>query len=345
MAYSVRYVNGMHLSQIKEEWESLQSGGEMTLFQTYSWFKMLLERYIPVDTKDFETIYALVESDGQPCMIAPLWIVKRTFRLINFKGVYLLGRCSFSDYLNFVYREFDGKAFDFLLKDLSKKYGVKHVTFEDLRETTSVYLHIIGNYRVSKNVEHTCVGLELPLSVDDYQNLLSKNSRQNIRTANNRLKKAGKELTFNYDDRQVDRDRCLEIRETKMSANSTKLPLWYKYKYRILNRLRYHFPSTMPIKYYSESKLMTAHDEEGNLRAFFCYGLDSDCKCIRVLAAGTDIEYARYSPGILLMHSFIQNAIREGMVKEVDFTRGDEKYKFSLGGQQRNNHTIKFKIA
>ena len=68
MAYSVRYVNGQHLSQIQEEWEALQSGGEMTMFQTYSWFKMLLERYIPMDTKDYESVYALVESDGQPCI-------------------------------------------------------------------------------------------------------------------------------------------------------------------------------------------------------------------------------------------------------------------------------------
>ena len=89
---------------------------------------------------------------------------------------------------------------------------------------------------------------------------------------------------------------------------------------------------------------MTACDEEGKLRAFFNYGFDTEGKCIRVMAAGTDLDFARYSPGMLLMYNYILNSIQEGTMQEVDFTRGDEKYKFSLGGQQRIIHTIKFSI-
>ena len=88
---------------------------------------------------------------------------------------------------------------------------------------------------------------------------------------------------------------------------------------------------------------MTACDEEGHLRAFFNYGYDSDGQCIRVMTAGTDLDFARYSPGVLLMYNFILNAIEAGQIKEIDFTRGDEKYKFSLGGQQRTIHTVKFR--
>ena len=89
---------------------------------------------------------------------------------------------------------------------------------------------------------------------------------------------------------------------------------------------------------------MTACDEGGKLRAFFYYGFDIEKTRIRVMAAGTDLEYARYSPGMLLMYNFIINSIQEGKIREIDFTRGDEKYKFSLGGEQRLNHTIKFRI-
>lgn len=89
---------------------------------------------------------------------------------------------------------------------------------------------------------------------------------------------------------------------------------------------------------------MTAFDDKGHLRAFFNYAYDLDGKRIRVMAAGTDLDFARYSPGMLLMYNFIIDSIRNGVLKEIDLTRGDEKYKFSLGGQLKHNHTILFKI-
>ena len=344
MAYEVRYIGGRHLDKIREEWIVLQAGNEMTMFQSYQWYQMLQDYYVPTDTREFESVYALVESDGKPCMIAPLWVVKKTFRILNQKGVYLLGRCSFSDYLNLIYQHFDECALDYMLNDLSQRYGVKYCTFENFRDSTSVYRYIICKYKLYRNSEYPCVGFRLPSSVEEYNKLLSKNSRQNLRTANNRLKKDGKSLTFNYEDYQIDRNRCLQLRESKLLAKYNDFPLILKYKYRLLNRFRYQFPSVNPISCYTEGKVMTACDDKGKLRAFFNYGYDPDGKCIRVMAAGTDLNFSYYSPGMLLMYNFILKSIQEGKIKIIDFTRGDEKYKFSLGGQQSLNHTIKFKI-
>ena len=76
MTYNIRYIEAKCLNQIREEWMELQTGKEMTLFQSYQWNKMLLEHYVPTDTREYESIYAIVESDGHPCMIAPLWVIK-----------------------------------------------------------------------------------------------------------------------------------------------------------------------------------------------------------------------------------------------------------------------------
>lgn len=344
MAYEVRYIGGKQLDEIREEWIVLQTGNEMTMFQSYQWYEMLQDHYVPADTREYESIYAVVESDGKPCMIAPLWVVKKTFRILNQKGVYLLGRCSFSDYLNLIYQHFDECAFDYLLNDLSQRYGVKYCFFENFRESTSTYRYILDSYKIYKDSNHPCVGLCVSSCTEEYHKSLSKNSRQNLRTANNRLKKDGRSLIFNFDDHQIDRSRCLELRESKLIAKYNDFPLMLKYKYRILNRFRYHFPSCSPISNYSEGKVMTAYDDKGNLRAFFNYGYDPSGMCIRVMAAGTDLDFAFYSPGMLLMYNFILEVIQEGKVKEIDFTRGDEKYKFSLGGHQSLIHTIKFKI-
>lgn len=345
MTYSIKYIPAKDLEMIQTVWKELETGEEMTLFQSYDWFKTLLKYYVPNDTKYFESVYAIVESDGQPCMIAPLWIIKRSFKILNRKGVYLIGRFSFSDYLNFVYQHFDPKAFDWLMQDLHHKYGVSQITFENFREDTSIYQYVVNSYHITENKEFPCVTLQLPTSVEEYNKMLSKNSRQNLRTASNRLQKDGLKLVFNDDDLQVDRQQCMKLRESKLSVKYAEFSLLWKYKYRIINRLRFRFTSFNPITRFSTSKVMTVYDGDKNLRAFFCYGYDPNLKAIRVMAAGTDLDFARYSPGMLLMHQFILKAIQEGQLKVIDFTRGDEKYKFALGGKLCLNHRIKLRLS
>lgn len=186
--------------------------------------------------------------------------------------------------------------------------------------------------------------LQLPRTIEEYNKMLSKNSRQNLRTANNRLQKGGKTLIFNDDDQQVDRQECMKLREAKLSVKYADFSLYWKYKYRIIHRLRYRFSSFNPLTHFSHSKVMTAHDENGVLRAFFNYDYDPTRKAIRIMAAGTDLGFARYSPGMLLMHQFIEKAIKQGRLEIIDFTRGDEPYKFALGGNLCYNHRVRYKI-
>lgn len=345
MTYNIKYVPAKDLERIQDEWKALETGEEMTLFQSYEWYQMLLEKYIPEDTKNFESVYAVVKADEKACMIAPLWIIKRSFRILNRKGGYIIGRFSFSDYLNFIYLTFDADAFDFLMKDLRRRYGIKKICFEDFRESTSIYQHVIKSYSIIENKKFPCVTLQLPHTIEEYNKMLSKNSRQNLRTANNRLQKDGKTLIFNNDDQQVDRQECMRLREAKLSVKYADFSLYWKYKYRIIHRLRYRFSSFNPLTHFSHSKVMTAHDENGVFRAFFNYGYDPSGKAIRIMAAGTDLDFARYSPGMLLMHQFILKSIQEGKLQVIDFTRGDEKYKFALGGELCLNHSIKFSIS
>jgi len=343
MAYKIKYTPAKQLSLIEKEWRSLEIGKEMTLFQSYDWYNMLLEYYIPEDTKNFVSVFAVIEDDGKACMIAPLWIITKNFRILNRKGVFFIGRYSFSDYLNFIYKNFDSEALNYLLADLHEKFGVNSFTFEDFRKSTSIYDYISNNYKLTSITEFPCVDLIVPHTLEEYKKMLSKNSRQNLRTANNRLKRDGKTLTFNLEDLDIDIEKCMMIRESKLMVKYNEFSLWRKYKYRIINRFRYTFPPFFPLKTYPKSKIMTAYDGERKLRAFFNYGYDPNGKAIRIMAAGTDLDFARYSPGILLMHHFITNAIEERKLKEIDFTRGDEKYKFALGGQQTKN--LRFTIS
>ena len=62
------------------------------------------------------------------------------------------------------------------------------------------------------------------------------------------------------------------------------------------------------------------------------------------MAAGVNIDYSRYSPGIVSLNAFIKNLIEFDNVDEIDFTRGNEPYKYAVGGTEHFIETISFKI-
>lgn len=343
MKFFVEYIPASNIDKIEQVWKLHEKGSDMTLFQSFDWNKMLLEFYIPKDTKYYESQYAIVRNEETVCLIAPLWITKRTFRFLNKKGVYILGRDSYSDYLNVIYNYFIPEAFDFLLKDLHRRYNQTHFIFEHLNESTSIYKHIRNCYNIIIDKIEPCVNLRLPSSLEEYHKILSKHSKQNLRTANNRLIKDGFSILYDMDNNIIDKNTCISIRESKLSVQYKKIPRIRIYKYRFINRLLYHFPRFVPMKTYTGSKIMTA-SINGELCAFFNYAYDESHKRIVIISAGTDLTYARYSPGMLLMYNFIKQAIELQIYKEIDFTRGDESYKFALGGQINNNHILRFSI-
>jgi hypothetical protein len=339
--WTVKYVPVSKLEDIKKEWMHMESGSEMTLFQTYEWYCMLQQCYIPKDNYNYESVFAMVYKGKKCYLIAPLWIIKHNFRILNKRGIYFLGRDGCSDYLNMIYKEFEPKAFDLLVEDLQAKYKVKYFYFEGLMESSSLYKHIV---KTAANIYHDdeepYVCLETPSSVQTYNALLSKHSRQNFRTANNRLAKDGKILIFNFDDDIVDKQKCLNIRESKLSIEYAKFS-WYKiHKYRLINRIRFRFPRYMPLLTYHASKVMTAYIGE-DLCAYFNYAYDDEHKAVVIFSAGTNLEYARYSPGMLLMYNYIKVIIEGQNSILIDFTRGNEMYKLSLGGKEKKIHHLK----
>ncbi len=339
--FTIEYFNKSSLCNLEKEWKRLEIGSDMTIFQSYEWNKMLVNFSIPDDTFNYESRFAVVKANNITILIAPLWIIKHSFRIVNKKGIYLLGREGWSDYLNCIYDVFNDDAMFFLLKQLSKHYNLNQFVFENIKENTCLFSFLkrkIEKLIISKGV---CVSLKLPQSIQDYFLVLSKNSKQNIRTAQNRLNKDKHVIEYCFDDLNVDLQRCAVMRKKKLSHQYTKVAYIRKLKYRLMDRLRFHFGSYFPMFDYEYSKIMSAYID-GNLCAFFNYVIDDNNKAIMIIAAGTDLNYARYSPGILLMYNYILSIIKDGNYHVLDFTRGDEKYKYSLGGSSTYNCNLFF---
>lgn len=341
--YSIDYYNKKQFPLLQNDWERLQKGHDMTIYQSYAWYKMLNMQYVPEDTKQYISIYAVIKSDGIPVLIAPLWIILHTFKLVNKKGIYILGRSSWSDYLNFVYDEFEDKALAFLMDNVSKKYKINRFYFESLKESSLSFHYLAQQKNANQLGVGVSVAMTIPKKIEDFNAILSKNTRQNIRTAHNRQKKDGLNIKVLFDDQSVNRDKCWAIREERFHKKFQKISPLKKFKYYVMRKLTFQFRSFLPFYTYPNSHFLTTYDND-TLCSFFHYIIDKKHKQIVVLAAGVNSEYTKYSPGFVSLHEFINHHISVGDIDTIDFGVGDEKYKYSLGGHNQRINGIELEI-
>lgn len=343
MDYSIKYYKQEDFFKLEKIWRDLECGSEMTYFQTFEWYRMLI-RFTPKDTRNYETVFVLAENKiGIPVMIAPFWIIKRTFRLLNKKGCYFLGHQGWSDYLNFIYKEFDGVAMLKIIKSIAESYDINLFSLDYIKEDSSSYKLITKKINIIKNVVTVCVKLELPESEDIYKKSLSRNMKSNLKTISNRLIRNSLDLSIIFDNKNVDISQCIKIREQRVAQKNRPRTIKDYIKRSLLRILKFKFPSYLPITDDKDSKMLTVNN--GNeICAFFNYAYDINRKEILIMAVGTNENYARYSPGIYgLYHSILEN-IGNNDIITFDFTRGNERYKYALGGKEHYIHSVKFHL-
>ncbi len=342
--YTIEIYHYNQIDCLKNDWERLYKGCDMTYYQSYEWYQML-RSYSLKNNFLHENIFAVCRNEQKEIkIIAPLWVLRHSlFWPFNRKGFYLLGREGSSDYLNIIYQDFNQEALEFLMIQLSKKYHIHTFKFELLKEGTSLY-EFIQKKKIVRDHRLISVSLNLPSSEDLYLKMLSKSSRQNLRTANNRLKKDGKQIVYVLDDLDVDKSLCLAIKNSRLKQKNYEPNKIKAIKNWLFKKLTINFPCYNPFLTEVDSHIMSAYCD-GELAAFFNYGIDPYRKCINIMTAGTNETYARYSPGMLLMYEFIKYTMTNNNdVSVIDFTRGNEQYKYALGGEDHIIHSVRFVI-
>lgn len=328
------------IDSLKDDWQRLAQGSDMTYFQSWDWYKMLCDLNGSLKHRHFECRLVAVKEDGQTVLIAPLWIVKKDFGRYHKKGIYFFGGGQWTDYVNFIYQEVDKDTIDFLLTELRAKYGIENFNFRQIPDTSQMFSVLASSPAKCGEFKTKCVALQLPDTVEEYQKMLSKHSMQNIRTARNRAAKDGLEFIYNFNDGQVDIAEFASYRKIRVKqkneVNTSRLrSLISGLVNRVLGYKSVVFADYTPFVNDSNSRFLTLKAKDGKLCAAFNYAYDPVQKSILIMAVSINPEYYRYSPGILLLYNFISHLIEEKKIKTVDFTRGDEPYKFALGGVEK----------
>lgn len=348
MKLSVFTPNTFH--QLKDVWEQLENGPDMTIFQTYRWYEWLNGTYQKEHLKNLfrSWIYLYVSDGDKPLLIAPLQISRHYSLLSGGKlsaKACLAGKSDYSDYLNFIYKDFSNDAFS-LIFDYLKENGIKNIVFDKLKQNSCLFEFLTNNYPHQELRTSQCVALDLPTTFEEYKKKLSKNFRQNMRTAINRQIKNGFAFTheISFEISQDTIEHLMKIRQQRLGEKQRKAV--QKPASKIYLFLRNIFCNIFDAK-------QSIFDTPCNAWCFtvkakkkiiaFYWGLyDSHKKIYYVILAGVDKEYMWYSPAISHFYLFIEELYKQPIsIQTFDFLRGSEKYKFDLGGQSIIIKTLK----
>ncbi len=343
--------------KLETAWKTLEVGEDMTAFQMYDWCKNINALYFKERTKKLfrEWIYILVTENDEPVMIAPVQVVKVRFNISDYgirKAFYFIGRQGYSDYLNFIYKDFSPEAVELVIKYLLENYKVRQFMFEQLLENTDFYRYLNEKCTTCYKQSLYCAALKLPHTFDEYKKMLSKSTRQNIRTAINRQNRDGinlhHEMIFYIDDEMS--ETLAEIRAIRLKDKQRKTTSEMSLLGKTYNLLR-----DVIIKLFNAKHDILKENchpwcflvkKDDRIVGYF-WGIRNEArKEYYVILAGVDKEFAWYSPSISHLYLYIKEQYEQDKddIKILDFTRGGEGYKKDLGASKKNAYVVRFKI-
>lgn len=329
---------------IQSKWKKLEKGKDMTVFQSIEWNILLFNEW---RQSKYEKLFSnvevyIAEVSGQE-MILPVIVQKHSTKLRNFcgrnAGIYILGQGSYSDYLNVVYDEFCEETFILLLKNVRNKYPNLKVFFSNIREDTRICNYLLKNYTITS--ERVSVSIHIPSNIDEYNKNLSKHTKQNLRTALNRITKDSMKYKLINRSNITDLATIDEMLNIHIKRIKTKNFNNDDFIHKISSQIRIKIIKNKEINnnIIRESMVnmrdsFTLLVELNDKIAGYIYGLKDNNNVVRIMQNCVDEDYKYYSPMFRGIYDYIIESIsKENGLKEIDFTRGDEEYKYKLGGK------------
>ena len=112
----LKFVSPQSFDTLKDIWQKLETGADMTAFQSYEWYSRVNEPFLKGCFPNSDSVfYAVLYDNGEAKLIYPLYIKKYGFFFRGIgvsRGIYIFGEWSHDDYLNLIYKDFSSDAFE-----------------------------------------------------------------------------------------------------------------------------------------------------------------------------------------------------------------------------------------
>lgn len=337
---SIKLFTLQEFPMLKDDWKKIENGADMTAFQTYSWYELICNQYshkgnlIPG-----KVVFAAAYDDKAIKMIAPLFIITLPSAIQKFNidnGAHILGKWGYTDYLNFIYDDFSEKCFEMITKTIKENFKIRNLNIHQLLPETSLHRYLDKYYSNSLLFEGDCAHIPVQENFDCYYKLLSKNVRQNLRTAQNRADKDNIDIHYEIHHRLSKHDAeefyniYCERQYIKNSESNENLIAKISGKYSSYKKSKFNFLT----------QAMTSLDNgfvlgcySGTQKIGLCYGVEDE-NGIRIPIVCFKQDFSRYSPCMLCIYNYIKDSYENGTIKTFDLLKGNEPYKFNLGGEK-----------
>lgn len=312
-----------NLCLLRKKWNKICSINRQTLpTQHYDYYQHL---WIVFCWQHLLTHWRVVFhyiNNGHNCCIIPL-AVNGKRRKIN--GISFFGRLDYEDIIS---SSSEPSFINHCLQAVLSEYTGYHIFVNNIYEKGYLFYALKDHLSFDRD----CVAINLPANYEEYINGLSKHQRQNIRTSYNRLQHDNikiKLLTFDSSNR-IPRHLwllCQKLYERRGLESGNKLRLWWKRSQNAFSHILHH------VEGHRIYVLM-----HGDIPIAYMAGMVKN-NCYYVPRLSHELNYNKYSPGIVLICETVKVLIAEG-IQTLDLMRGEEPYKLAMGGTIHKNYRL-----
>ena len=324
------YCDATVFAQLEPEWNDLvkRSAADM-IFSTWEWHSHWWDAYQPGDL----WIVTCRDDDGYLLGIAP-WFIddEQTVRAIGCEDV--------TDYLDVII-DSDAVAavmncFGVFLREHSEQFDcVQLCNIPHDSPTFSIFPSVLDqqNFEVSMEQQEVCPVIQLPTEWDDYLAGLNKKHRHELRRKIRRARGNTTDLDWyivdESHDLQAEMDRFIRL----MAASDEEKAGFLEDEKNVA-----FFKKIVPAAFENGWLMLNFLTIEGEaVAAYLNFDYNNE---ILVYNSGLSHEqYSNLSPGIVLLAMNIRHGIENGY-QVFDFLRGDEAYKYHMGGQNTSVHQL-----
>lgn len=320
---------------LRRQWLQLEKEGSFSVYQSYFVQRAIALRLpIYAISQKYKPLYVEIIEDGKTVLIAPLCKSCKDNRwgiIGQFNGLQLY---------DFIYgSDVTIEQMQKYLKFLCEQLKCVRLDIETMPETSVVYQAFQASGNVSDIYPSNNVNISFTKTYEEYYSVLSKNMRQNIRTAYNRLNKDNCEFEFKcYLGTPISRKLLNNLIDVYCDRHTNR----YEITTSILKKyyLKYFDFSTWCQQYYNNN-LYAVIFINGEVAAFLSGLIDKKTDEAIIPRLSIKEEFGKYSPGIVLINEVVQYFINNNVVRNLNLSKGDEKYKIAMGGEIYKTYNFK----
>ncbi|HHH81838.1 MAG TPA: GNAT family N-acetyltransferase [Chloroflexi bacterium] len=320
------------MERLEPEWRELLShSATRTPFQRHSYARVWWSTLGGGEWPQAELWLATArDSSGRLRGVAPLFFTENK---AGRPALLLLGSVEISDYLDFIVSEEDSGAFaTTLLEGLDARgpRGWELLELHNLPETspTKQALQTAADglgWSLAAERQDVCPVLQLGSSWDEYLDALESKQRHELRRKLRRAAKYPAKVTWRITGPEHDLNADVDTFLSLMAHDPKKRAF-------LTPAMREQFHRLAEVGW-KEGWLQMAFLEVSDQPVFGYMNFD-DSNRLWIYNSGIDPQHLKLSPGWVLMGHLIQWAIDQRR-EAIDFLRGDETYKYRLGGKER----------